>query len=118
MPADARPQAPKNRKRSLLHPPSPSAPRHAPSLGNTLRAHGVTNKSHHVCARRRGWWGVRDCFGPGTTQMPADRLPQQNGITRTDSYAAYLYESIVLCDNEIGLYGPINGLRHRSYTLS
>ncbi len=28
-------------------------PRHAPSRGNTLRAHGATNKSHHVCARRR-----------------------------------------------------------------
>jgi hypothetical protein len=34
-------------------PPAPSAPRHAPSRGNTLRAHGATNKSHHVCARRR-----------------------------------------------------------------
>jgi hypothetical protein len=29
---------------------------------------------------------VEDFFGPRTTQMPADRLPQQNGITRTDSY--------------------------------
>ncbi len=26
-----------------------------------------------------------DFFGPRTTQMPADRLPQQNGMTRTDS---------------------------------
>jgi hypothetical protein len=43
----------KTRRRSLLHPPAPSAPRHAPSRGNTLRAHGATNKSHHVCARRR-----------------------------------------------------------------
>jgi hypothetical protein len=96
MPADARPQAPKNRKRSLLHPPSPSAPRHAPSLGNTLRAHGVTNKSHHVCARRRGWWGVRDCFGPGTTQMPQivchsrmaslEQTPTQPTYTRVLSF--------------------------------
>jgi hypothetical protein len=57
-------------------------------------------------------------FRAGNDADAADRLPQQNGITRTDPYAAYLYESIVLCDNEIGLYGPINGLRHRSYTLS
>jgi hypothetical protein len=28
-------------------------PRHAPSRGNTLRAHGATNESRHVCARRR-----------------------------------------------------------------
>jgi hypothetical protein len=42
-----------NRRRILLHPPTPSAPRCAPSRGNTLRAHGATNKSHHACARRR-----------------------------------------------------------------
>src|SRR5688500_8374999 len=53
MRADARPQVRKNRRRSVLHPPAPSVPRHAPSQGNTLRAHGATNKSHHVCARRR-----------------------------------------------------------------
>jgi hypothetical protein len=29
---------------------------------------------------------VEDCFGPRTTQMAADRLPQLNGITRTDSW--------------------------------
>src|SRR5688500_19756182 len=66
--AEARPQARKKRRRSLLHPPAPSvvspshpAPAktgalpngHALSRGNTLRAHGATNKSHHVCARRR-----------------------------------------------------------------
>ena len=28
---------------------------------------------------------VEDFFGPRTTQILADRLPQQNGITRTDS---------------------------------
>jgi hypothetical protein len=28
---------------------------------------------------------VEDVFGPRTTQMPANRLPQQNGITRADS---------------------------------
>jgi hypothetical protein len=28
---------------------------------------------------------VEDFFAPRTTQMPADRLPQQNGMTRTDS---------------------------------
>src|SRR6266571_709292 len=28
---------------------------------------------------------VEDFLGPRTTQMPADRLPQQNGNTRTDS---------------------------------
>jgi hypothetical protein len=28
---------------------------------------------------------VEDVFGPRTTQMPADRLPQQNGMTRTGS---------------------------------
>jgi hypothetical protein len=28
---------------------------------------------------------VEDCFGPSTTQMSADRLLQQNGMTRTDS---------------------------------
>jgi hypothetical protein len=28
---------------------------------------------------------VEDFFGPRTTQMLADRLPQENGITRTDS---------------------------------
>jgi len=59
--ADARPHARKNRKRSLLHPPTPSVVSpadptpaktgdlpegRAPSRGNTLRAHGVTNKSH------------------------------------------------------------------------
>jgi hypothetical protein len=33
--------------------PPQARPRHAPSRGNTLRAHGATNKSHHVCARRR-----------------------------------------------------------------
>ena len=27
----------------------------------------------------------KNFFGPSTTQMPADRLPQQNGMTRTDS---------------------------------
>jgi len=52
----------------LLHPPTPSVVSpadptpaktgalpegRAPSRGNTLRAHGATNKSHHVCARRR-----------------------------------------------------------------
>jgi hypothetical protein len=36
--ADARPQARKNRRRIRW---------------NMLRAHGATNKSHHVCARRR-----------------------------------------------------------------
>ena len=30
---------------------------------------------------------VEDCFGPRTTQMPADHLPQQNGITQTGSEA-------------------------------
>ena len=29
---------------------------------------------------------VGDLFGPSTTKMPADRLPQQNGLTRTDFY--------------------------------
>jgi hypothetical protein len=28
---------------------------------------------------------VEDFFEPRTTQMPADRLPQQNGMTRTGS---------------------------------
>jgi hypothetical protein len=28
---------------------------------------------------------VEEFFGLRTTQMPADRLPQQNGMTRTDS---------------------------------
>jgi hypothetical protein len=28
---------------------------------------------------------VEDFLGPRTTQMSADRLPQQNGITRTAS---------------------------------
>ena len=27
----------------------------------------------------------KNFFWPSTTQMPADRLPQQNGMTRTDS---------------------------------
>jgi hypothetical protein len=31
---------------------------------------------------------VEDVFGPRTTQMSADRLPQQNGITRTGTYDA------------------------------
>jgi hypothetical protein len=26
---------------------------------------------------------VEDFYGPRTTQMPADHLPQQNGITQT-----------------------------------
>jgi hypothetical protein len=29
---------------------------------------------------------VEDFSGPRTTQMPADHLPQQNGITQTGSY--------------------------------
>jgi len=41
--ADARPQVRKNRRRGLLHPPTPSAPRRALSRGNTVRAHGATN---------------------------------------------------------------------------
>jgi len=28
---------------------------------------------------------VEDFFGPGTTQMAADHLPQKNGMTRTNS---------------------------------
>jgi len=35
--------------------------------------------------RRRIRWNTLKFFGPGTTQMPAERLPQQNGLTRTDS---------------------------------
>ena len=30
---------------------------------------------------------VEDFYGPRTTQMPADHLPQQNGITQTGSEA-------------------------------
>ena len=29
---------------------------------------------------------VEDFLEPRTTQMPVDRLPQQNGMTRTDSW--------------------------------
>jgi len=63
-----------NRRRDLLtHPPL--AAEKLSSRGNTLRAYGATDKSHRVCARRQD---VRrpGCFGPRTTQMPADRLPQ------------------------------------------
>ena len=35
--------------------------------------------------KRIRWNTLRIFFGPSTTQMPADRLPQQNGMTRTDS---------------------------------
>lgn len=28
---------------------------------------------------------VEDVFWPSTTQMPAARVPQQNGMTRTDA---------------------------------
>jgi hypothetical protein len=35
--------------------------------------------------RRIGWECVEEFFGPKTTQMPADRLPQWKGMTRTDS---------------------------------
>jgi hypothetical protein len=37
-------------------PITPARPKRAKTRsfrGNTLRAHGATNKSHHVCARRR-----------------------------------------------------------------
>ena len=30
---------------------------------------------------------VEDFYGPRTTRMPADHLPQQNGITQTGSEA-------------------------------
>ena len=30
---------------------------------------------------------IEDFYGPRTTQMPADHLPQQNGITQTGSEA-------------------------------
>jgi hypothetical protein len=35
-----------------------------------LRAHGATNKSHHVCARRRDGEAARDCFGSRTKRCP------------------------------------------------
>ena len=63
-----------NRRRDLLTLP-PLAAEQLSSRWNTLRAHGATNKSHHVCARRRD---VRrqGLSGPRTKQMPVHRLSQ------------------------------------------
>ena len=39
---------------------------------------------------------VEDCFGPTTTRMPADRFPQQNGFTRTDSWLCF--DGMITCE--------------------
>jgi hypothetical protein len=59
--AHARPEARKDRRRGLLHPP-PQARRSA----------------EHAEAKTRSFPReyVEDIFGPRATQMPADRLPQ------------------------------------------
>jgi hypothetical protein len=56
MPGDARPQAADSKKNGRR------------IRCNTLRAHGATNKSHHVCARRRDG----EAAGTGSSDNDAD----------------------------------------------
>ncbi len=54
----------------------------------SLRGEGAAGRCEAAGAKKPEAYSleyVEDFFGPRTTQMPAARLPQQNGITRTDS---------------------------------
>ena len=50
--------------------------------GDARRCEAIGSKKPEAYSLEYG----EDFFEPRMTQMPEDRLPQQNGITRTDSY--------------------------------
>jgi hypothetical protein len=62
-------QVPQNRRRNLLTRP-PRAAKQLSSRWNTLRARGVTNKSHQVCARRRDSEAAGTVSGRGRRRCP------------------------------------------------
>lgn len=63
---------------------------------------------------------VEDCFAPRTTQMPAARLPQQNGMTRTDSELQVFEKPSSGLEDEQGLHARMvsegaEGLKGREF---
>ena len=53
----------------------------------SLRGEGAAGRCEAAGSKKpEAYWlkYVEDFFGPRTTQMAADHLPQENGITRTN----------------------------------